>query len=83
MGTNSDLTDDATDYGTYYRLTGATGAVKVDVSTGVVTNNERQVMIVKVDPRGIGGTGASSGLRECLVKFVKQLTRIDAFIGSL
>ena len=82
MGTNSDLTDNATDYGKYYRLTGASGLVQVDVTTGVQTNNERLVMIVKVDPRGIGGTGSGSGVREVLVKFVKQLDRIDGNIAS-
>jgi hypothetical protein len=30
-----------------------------------------QVMVLKVDPRGIGGSGANSGLREVLVKFVR------------
>ena len=80
MGTNSDLTDNATDYGKYYKLTGASGLVQVDVTSGVQTDNNRQVMIVKVDPRAIGGTGSASGVREVLVKFVKQLDRIDAHI---
>lgn len=71
MGTNSDLTDNATDYGKTYKLTGASGAVLVDVTTGVQTGNSRQVIILKVDPRGIGGTGSGSGLREVLVKFFK------------
>lgn len=71
MGTNSDLTDNATDYGKYYKLTGTTGAVLVDTTTGVQTGNSRQVMILKVDPRGVGGTGSGSGLREVLVKFFK------------
>ena len=83
MGTNSDLTDNATDYGKYYRLTGASGLVQVDVSSGVQTENERLVMIVKVDPREIGGTGSGSGVREVLVKFIKQLDRVDANIQSL
>lgn len=78
MGTNSDLTDNATDFGTFYAITGATGAQQVNVSGSVTTTTSRQVMIVKVDPRGIGGTGAASGLRECLVKFV----RIPQFNGA-
>lgn len=72
MGTNSDLTGNATDGGTYYKLTTATtGTVQVDVTSGVQTTTSRVVEIVKVDPRNIGGTGAGSGLRECLVRFVK------------
>src|SRR3990167_2202141 len=82
MGTNSDLTDNATDYGKYYKLAGASGAVQVDVSSGVQTTSDRQVMIVKVDPRGTGGTGSGSGLREVLVKFIKQLDRVDAHITA-
>lgn len=79
MGTNSDLADNATDYGKYYKLTGTSGAVQVDVSSGVQTGNSRQVMIVKVDPREIGGTGSGSGLREVLVRFVKIPSTIDTF----
>lgn len=70
MGTNADLTGNATDPGTYYKLTGTTGAVKVDVASGVQVTSSRQVEIVKVDPRNVGGTGAGSGLREVLVRFV-------------
>lgn len=71
MGTNSDLTGNDTDVGTYYKITGTTGAQQVDVASGVTTTTSRIVEIVKVDPRNIGGTGAGSGLRECLVRFVK------------
>jgi hypothetical protein len=71
MGTNSDLTGNAADVGTYYKLTGTTGAQQVDVSGGATTTTSRIVEIVKVDPRSIGGSGAGSGLRECLVRFVK------------
>ncbi len=71
MGTNAALTDNETDVGTYYGLTGATGAVQVNVSGGVTTTTSRQVEIVKVDPRGIGGSGAGSGLYECLVRLIK------------
>lgn len=71
MGTNSDLTGNATDPGTYYSVTGATGAQKVDVTKGVTTSSLRVVEIVQVDPRNIGGTGSGSGLREVLVRIVK------------
>ena len=79
MGTNSDLTNNATDVGKFYKLTGATGAVQVDVSAGVTTGNARIVQIVRVDPREVGGTGAGSGLREVLVRFVKVQTRPNTF----
>ncbi len=78
MGTNSDLTGNSTDYGTFYGITGATGVQQVNVSGGVTTTTSRQVMIVKVDPFKIGGTGSGSGLRQCLVKFV----RIPQFNGA-
>lgn len=72
MGTNADLTGNATDHGTYYKLTAATsGAVQVDVTSGVQTTTARVVEIVKVDPNGVGGTGSGSGLRQALVRFVK------------
>ena len=69
MGTNSDLTDNETNFGQIYGITGATGAQQVNVSGSVTSTTSRQVVIVKVDPRGIGGSGAGSGLREVLVKF--------------
>lgn len=78
MGTNSDLTDNGTDFGTFYGITGGTGAQQVNVSGGVTTTTSRQVMIVKVDPYGVGGTGSGSGLRQALVKFV----RIPQFNGA-
>jgi hypothetical protein len=79
MGCVADLTDNKTNAGTYYglcsastgSLSAATGAVQVDVTAGVTTTTSRQVEIIKVDPRGIGGSGANSGLREVLVKFVR------------
>ena len=77
MGTNADLTGNATDVGTYYKLAGATGAIVVDVTSGAQTTTSRNVMIKKVDPRGIGGTGSGSGLRECSVIFVRKRTWID------
>lgn len=71
MGTNSDLTGNGTDAGTYYSVAGATGAQKVDVTKGVVTGALRTVEIVEVDPRSIGGTGAGSGVREVVVRILK------------
>lgn len=71
MGTNADLTGNVSDPGDYYKLTGTTGVQQVDVTSGVQTTTSRIVEIVKVDPRNIGGTGSGSGLRECLVRFVK------------
>lgn len=71
MGTNADLTGNATNAGTYYGITGATNAQVVDVTTGVTTGASRVVEIVEVDPNGKGGTGAGSGLRECTVRIVK------------
>jgi hypothetical protein len=70
MGTNSDLTV-LTSPGVYYGLTGTTGAQQVDVSSGAVTGNNRMVVCVKVDPFGEGGSGAGSGLRQGIFKFVK------------
>lgn len=77
MGTNADLTGNATDPGTYYKLTtGTSGAVQVDVASGVQTTSSRVVMIKQVDPQGLGGTGSGSGLRQCLVIFVKKFTDV-------
>jgi hypothetical protein len=71
MGTTSDMTGNATDGGTYYKLTAATTAtVQVD-SSGATTGASRVVEIVEVDPFNIGGTGASSGLRQVVVRFIK------------
>jgi len=78
MGTNADLTGDATDIGTYYKLTAnTTNTVQVDVTNGVQTTTSRVVMIKKVDPYSEGGTGAGSGLRKCIVVFVRKPTWID------
>ena len=79
MGCVADLTDNKTNGGTIYSLcsastgslSAATGAVQVDVTAGVKTTTSMQVEIIKVDPRGVGGSGANSGLREVLVKFVR------------
>lgn len=77
MGTNADMA--ATDVGTYYKLTAATsGAVQVDVSGGAMTGTARVVELTKVDPNGEGGTGAGSGLRQGLFRFVLQFnTQVD------
>jgi hypothetical protein len=72
MGSNGDFTGNETDGGTYYKLTAATtGTVQVDQASGAQTTTSRVVEIVKVDPNNVGGTGAGSGLRQVLVRFVK------------
>ena len=74
MGCDADLTGNATDVGTYYGIsTGGTGIQQVRVSAGVTSTTSRQFEIVKVDPRGVGGTAATAGngLRECLVRILK------------
>lgn len=71
MGTDSDLVDNETNGGTYYNLTGLTGAVQVLTSDGQSLTTGRMVEIVKVDPNGVGGSGSGSGLRQVLVRFVK------------
>lgn len=71
MGTNSDLTSNAVDGGTYYGITGATGAQQVGVTQGVATGASRSVEIVKVDPFNEGGTGSGSGLRTVYVRLLK------------
>lgn len=77
MGTNADLTGNGTDIGTFYKLTAATtGTVQVDVTSGVQTTTSRNVMIKLVDPQNIGGSGSGSGLRQCLVVFVKKPTDV-------
>jgi hypothetical protein len=69
MGTNSDLA--ATSVGTFYKLTGTTGAVQVDVTSGAMTGTAIIVECTKVDPNGEGGSGSGSGLRQGLFRFVK------------
>lgn len=71
MTTNSDLVSTLVDYGKYYKLTGLTGAQMVDVTSGVQTTTSRIVQIIKVDPFNAGGSGAGSGLRQVVVRFVK------------
>lgn len=74
MGANGDFTDNETDGGTYYKITGTTGAVQVDQASGVQTTTSKIVVIVKVDPNSIGGTGSGNGSRQVLVRFVKTPT---------
>lgn len=75
MGCNADLTGNFTDPGTYYKLTAnTTGTVQIDVANGTLANSDAVVMIKQVDPYGIGGTGAGSGLRQAVVVFVKRTT---------
>lgn len=71
MGTNADLTDNETDGGTYYKITGTTGVVQVDVVSGVQTGASRIVEIIKVDPFNQGGSGSGSGKRVVYVRVVK------------
>lgn len=71
MGTNSDLTV-LTSPGVFYKLTAATtGTVQVDVSSGAQTTSNRVIVCTQVDPKGLGGTGSGSGLRQGLFKFLK------------
>ncbi len=67
MGCNAALTDNETDYGKFFGITGASGAQQIDVVSGVTTTTSRQVVIIKVDPNNVGGT---EGPQEALVKFV-------------
>jgi hypothetical protein len=71
MGCNADLTDNETDGGTYYKITGLTGAQYVDVTSGVQATTARIVEIVKVDPFNEGTTGVGGGSRKAYVRFVK------------
>lgn len=71
MYTNSDLTSTLVDYAKFYKITGATGAQLVDTNSGVQTTTSRVVQIIEVDPYNVGGTGAGSGLRQVVVRFVK------------
>lgn len=65
MGANGSFTGNATDGGTYYKITGTTGAVQVDQASGVQTTTSRVVEIVKVDPQN------ASDLTQVAVRFVK------------
>lgn len=65
MPANGNFTGNATDAGTYYKLTGTTGAIQVDQVSGVQTTTARVVEIVQVDPYNRGN------LNEVSVRFVK------------
>lgn len=72
MGTNTDLTSTAANFGAYCALTAnTTNTVQVDGSNLAQTGANRVVSIVAVDPFNEGGTGAGSGLRTVLVRVVK------------
>ena len=72
MGTNTDLTSTAANFGQYCNLTAnTTGTVQVNASNLARTGADRVVQIVTVDPFNEGGTGAGSGLRTVLVRVVK------------
>lgn len=71
MGTNADMTGNATDPGTYYKITGTTGVMQMDSTSGVQTTTSRILEVVEVDPRQIGGSGSGSGLREVTVRLIK------------
>ena len=70
-GCNADL-DPLASLGVFYKLTAATtGTLQVDVNSGAVATSDRVVVCTGVDPLNEGGTGAGSGLRQGLFKFVK------------
>lgn len=73
MQTNSDLTGNATDGYTYYKLTAnTTNTVQVDTTNSAQTTTSRVVMIRKVDPFNDGTSGTNGvGLRTAVVTFVK------------
>lgn len=79
MGSNADMS--ATAVGTFYKLTGTTGAVQVDVASGAMTGVARVVVLTKFDPQNKGGTGADSGAREGLFKFVRVTNPWDGVLG--
>lgn len=72
MGTNADL-DPLASPGAYYNITGLTGVQQVDVTGGVTTGADAVVVCTKVDPNGLGGTGAGSGLRTGLFKIIRVI----------
>lgn len=72
MGTNTDLTSTAVDFGKYCSLTGnTTGTVQVATANTARVTSDRVVSIIVVDPFSEGGSGAGSGLRTVLVRVVK------------
>ena len=71
MGCNADLVA-LTSVGAFYKLiAAATGAMQVDVNSGVTTGNSRVVECTAVDPFSEGGTGSGSGLRIGKFRLVK------------
>ena len=66
MGTNSNLSE-TTSPGVFYKLTGTTAAIQVDVGAGAQTTANRVVVCTKVDPNGTGD------LTQGLFKFVKLI----------
>lgn len=80
MGTNADLSP-LTSVGQFYKLTGTTGIQQVDVTGGAMTGVARVVVCTGVDPSGFGGTGAGSGLRQGLFKFVRVTNPLDGVLG--
>jgi len=77
MTGNGDFTNTATDQGTFYKLSAnTTNTVQVDQANGVQTTTSRNVMIVSVDPDGVGGTGAGNGARQVEVIFVKKFSDV-------
>jgi hypothetical protein len=71
MGTNADLAE--INVGTYYNITGTTGAQQVDVAGGATTGTSAIVVLTAVDPNQLGGTGAGSGLRQGVFKFIRRI----------
>jgi len=66
MGCNSNLSE-TTSIGVFYKLTGTTAAIQVDVGSGAQTTTNRVVVCTKVDPNG------TSDLTQGLFKFVKVI----------
>lgn len=71
MGTNADL--NPLNVGSYYNITGTTGAQQVDVAGGITTGSNAIVKLTKVDPNQLGGTGAGSGLRQGYFRFISLI----------
>ena len=66
MGCNSNLSE-TTSPGVFYKLTGATATMQVDVGAGAQTTSSRVVVCTKVDPNNVGD------LTQGLFKFVKVI----------
>lgn len=70
MGGNADM-NPLTTVGAFWKLTGTTGAQQVDITGTAQTTSNRVVVCTQVDPLNEGGSGAGSGLRQGVFKFVK------------